>query len=385
MDIKPFNRHLLRIVAIMVMGFCAVGTAWAQNITFDFEDESAHRTSGSNSYTGTNTYTENGVIISLTYADAVQGTALGGSYNVVGRIKKSEKNSPVITIGPITNMGYKITNISFKTRGMTAMDMVVAYLKNNSKWTNLTKITGMPTSPTEKTINSLNLIENELYIRFTVSVSSSVENNRDFLLDDIVITRERLTESVSIGSTGYATFSSTHALDFTDVTDVRAYIATPDGTTGVNFTRVYKVPANTGLLLVSASGGAVDATAVPYLTDEADDVKDNVFVAVNEDTNVSTTADGKNNYILNVGSHGIGFYQAAGNKVGAGKAYISVPTSATVKGFITLPDNDDETGISTVKTTMGNDIIYNLAGLRLGHSPWRRGVLIQNGKKFIVK
>lgn len=190
---------------------------------------------------------------------------------------------------------------------------------------------------------------------------------------------------VSIGPTGYATFSSTHALDFSSVSDLKAYIATADGTTGVNFTRVYKVPANTGLLLVSASGGAVDATAVPYLTDEADDVKDNVFVAVNENTNVSTTADGKNNYILNVGSHGIGFYQAAGNKVGAGKAYISVPTSATVKGFITLPDNDDETGISTVKATMGNDIIYNLAGLRLGHSPWRRGVLIQNGKKFVVK
>ena len=189
-------------------------------------------------------------------------------------------------------------------------------------------------------------------------------------------------DPVSVGSTGYATFSSTHALNFTDVTDVRAYIATVDGTTGVNFTRVYKVPANTGLLLVSTSGGAVDATAVPYLTGDAGSVTGNVFVAASTDTYPPSEADGYSNYILNNGSSGIGFYKANGKKVGAGKAYISVPTSATVKGFITLPDYDDATGVHEIVNGQSvNGQCYNLAGHRVNGV--RKGFFIVNGKKVI--
>ena len=264
--------------------------------------------------------------------------------------------------------------------------MVVAYTIDDSNWNTLVTFPSMSSSASTEKIDNLDISGAAFFLRFTVTVSSKDDNNsRDFQLDNILIKRERLTAPVTIGSTGYATFSSQLPLDFTDISTINAYIATADGSTGVSFKRVRKVPANTGVLLVSTSGGAVAETAVPYLTGAPDDVTGNVFVAVNAETNVPSTDTDVDNYILNNGSHGIGFYQAAGNKVGAGKAYISVPTSTQVKGFITLPGNDDETGVSTVKAPVGHDVIYNLAGQRLGHSPWRRGVLIQNGKKFIVK
>ena len=94
----------LRFLTTMLLLAVCCGT-WADQIEFNFEDESAHRTSGSNSYGSTpNVYSQNDVNISLTYADAVtSGSPLVGSANVMGRIAKNTTNSPVILIGPINN------------------------------------------------------------------------------------------------------------------------------------------------------------------------------------------------------------------------------------------------------------------------------------------
>lgn len=170
------------------------------DLVFDFEDEGAHRASGSNSYTE-NEYVENGTTISLTYADAVtSGSPLNGSANVLGRVAKNTTNSPVVLIGPIANSNYQIVGISYLTKGVAAMSMNVEWSSDNSTWTSIQSLEAMPTSATTKEISGLNITDAQVYLRFTVSVASSTTGNRDFQLDDVTLTRVA-TGSVNVTAT----------------------------------------------------------------------------------------------------------------------------------------------------------------------------------------
>ena len=187
-------------------------------------------------------------------------------------------------------------------------------------------------------------------------------------------------ESVTVSSVGYATFASAHALDFTD-SSIDAYIAEADGRTGVTFTQVYKVPANTGVLLYKAGGATED---IPVFDGTgADAVTGNVF-KVGTGAAVASVDGNLHNYILNNGASGLGFYKAAGQTVATNKAYIQIDYDAVaaVKGFIALPGSE-ETAVEAVKADAENGVIFNLAGQRV--SKLQRGINIINGKKVVVK
>ncbi len=186
-----------------------------------------------------------------------------------------------------------------------------------------------------------------------------------------------VTAPATVSEAGYATFSSTQALDFTNVKNIEAYTATVEGSL-ITFTRIQKVPANTGVLLRSVDGG--EATAqVPVLT-MANAVDDNVFVAVSEDIDeLATTVEGNTNYILQA-SPEVGFYLAAGNAVDAGKAYISVETAANVKGF-QLPGSNT-TAVQTVRqNNVNSNVIFNIAGQRVSRA--QKGIYVIGGKKVV--
>lgn len=194
---------------------------------------------------------------------------------------------------------------------------------------------------------------------------------------------------LNVGSTGYATFSCTEALDFSDVENIYAYQAKVNGGS-VSYRRIRKVPANTGLLLRNPGGGAVE-DLVPLLDDseEPENTDDNAFVAVSEEiASLSTDGDGNSvNYILNNGANGIGFYYANGLKVGAGKAYLNLQNGVYANAF-TFYD-DDTTGIKTIsesslkseKNNRQGSTIVNLAGQRVSEN--YKGVVIINGKKVL--
>lgn len=191
---------------------------------------------------------------------------------------------------------------------------------------------------------------------------------------------------LSVSAAGYATFSSTSALDFTNVKNIYAYTATVNDD-AISFTRVNKVPANTGLLLRSENEDAV-STRVPLYDGAANDVTDNAFVAATTEipSLATTTTDGGfTNYILYKPSDGIiGFYKANGQKVGAGKAYLRVSSKqATTRAFIAFSFDDPETGVAQVETLPQQGVAYDLQGRRI-NAP-KGGLYIINGKKVIVK
>lgn len=182
---------------------------------------------------------------------------------------------------------------------------------------------------------------------------------------------EGTTVRVRVGSTGYATFSSTVALDFNE-SSIKAYTAKVNDT-DITFERILNVPANTGVLLW-AEGGAVDY--VPIVEGGELATIQNNLVA-NATKKNGEALSGK--YILAEGNNGIGFYPAgSGASLAAGKAYLEVPAGAR----IILP-GDEATGINAVEATQTEAPLYNLQGQRVVKAA--KGVNIKDGKKFIVR
>ena len=198
--------------------------------------------------------------------------------------------------------------------------------------------------------------------------------------EDIVYLEQ--SEVVSISSVGYSTYCSDHNLDFTAVDAIKVFYATVEGST-LNFHRIYKVAAGTGVLLASAEGGAVAETHVPFFTDGADTTTGNVFV---RGTGAAITYDATQDqyyYVLANVNNVVGFYQANNNRVATNRAYINAGGSL-VKSFA-IDLDDDATGIENINfnDNLGEGAIYNLAGQRI--NKLQKGINIVNGKKIMVK
>ena len=190
---------------------------------------------------------------------------------------------------------------------------------------------------------------------------------------------KKIAEQVSITPAGMGTYYTDCALDFTGLTDMYAYTAKLDGTT-INFTRVQKVPAKTGVLLRNPAGAAA-SNVVPVAEGETDNVEGNKFVG----TLTEQTLDNQNYYILNNGSNGLGFYKVAstGSKVGVHRAYLDASGATGVRSFIGFDGNSESTGIESVAAEAQTFEVYNLQGVRVAQPT--KGLYIVNGKKAIFK
>ncbi len=195
------------------------------------------------------------------------------------------------------------------------------------------------------------------------------------------------TLAASVTEAGLATFCPEYTVDFTDAQNIAAYKASIQGST-VNLTRVNTVAAGEGVMIRSLNGGAAEV-ALPVIASVAAN-EGNAFVGTLEDITVQQVADGMINYVLSVGSGGVGFYKAkadGGTLVGAGKAYLPVAEEVAAEAkLFSLNWGDDEgtTGISTLKSTaVSDDAYYTLQGVRVNVPT--KGLYIRGGKKVIVK
>ena len=187
---------------------------------------------------------------------------------------------------------------------------------------------------------------------------------------------------VSIGSTGYATFCSPIALDFSEVSGVRAYIASGfNPSTGkLVLTRVDEVPAGEGLYLVGNPG----THNVPFT--ETNMLYSNFLKGVTTATTIYPTEGSYTNSILANGSHGIGFYTLSNSgQLAAGKAYLQLPTASVphVKAISVVFEDDDATAIQDIEGCIKAESIYNLQGQKV-NAP-KNGIYIINGKKVLFK
>ena len=195
---------------------------------------------------------------------------------------------------------------------------------------------------------------------------------------------------ITMPSVGIRTFSSTYPLDFTEVSGLKAYIASGfNPLTGeLTLTRVSNTPGATGLLL-KAEAGDYD---VPVA--ETDMFYSNLLRAVTSATNVAPTEGSYTNFILaNGDKYGIGFYTLSESGViASGRAYLQLPTSVLsaveARGMKFVFDDEETTslrGISNVPSVVDKDVYYTLDGQKLSGKPTKSGLYIVNGKKVVMK
>ena len=200
-------------------------------------------------------------------------------------------------------------------------------------------------------------------------------------LYSIIVEKENYT-TVTIGSTGWATFSSTLATDFTNLAGVvDAYQVTGNSGSAITKDAVTgTAAANTGLLL----NGDAGTYAIPLTTTGTDLSSTNKLKAVASSTPVGAAPVGYTNFVLVGGSGTASFKKITGTNsatVGAGKAYLQLPGDSFAPQLFF---NDDATAINAVKSNVvENGTYYNLAGQRVAQPT--KGLYIVNGKKVVIK
>ena len=191
-------------------------------------------------------------------------------------------------------------------------------------------------------------------------------------------------DDITIGSTGYATYCSRYPLDFSEVSGMKAYIASgfSPSTGKLVLTNVTEVPAGEGLYLVGEAGTYEVATS------ETDMMYSNLLKGVTSATTIYPTDGSYTNFILANGKHGVAFYTISeAGELAAGKAYLQLPTASVseVKAISVIFDDDDEDGISSSISapSLNGEEIYNLQGQRVDKA--QKGIFIVNGKKTFIK
>ena len=191
-------------------------------------------------------------------------------------------------------------------------------------------------------------------------------------------------EVIKISSALQTTYCSESALDFTGVEGVKAYVASgydrDNGT--IWLMRVFKVPANEGILLMGDEGEYKvprKGTNTYYA---------NFMKGTLEPITINETEGEYTNYYLSNGTSGVGFYKVEGTRdIGANRAYLPLLKGTTQSGtrFIGIEFEDDgTTGVKEVKSgEVKGEEWFTLQGQRVAKPG--KGLYIRNGKKVVVR
>ena len=175
------------------------------------------------------------------------------------------------------------------------------------------------------------------------------------------------------------TFTVPSALDFTDL-PVEAYIVTAKNGNSFNKKQVYKVPAETGLVVEGAEGTYKIPVAVGS---QFDDFSGNLLQSTA--TAAFTVPDDGNAYyglFYSFATERVGFQKkSAGFTFGQGKSYLLLPESMAEANINEIFCDETTTIQGVVNDTWTDDKAYNLNGQRVDKN--YKGIIIMNGKKVV--
>ncbi len=240
--------------------------------------------------------------------------------------------------------------------------------------------------PAEKAVHTLKYTLKEADIAFDGSIYIYRQNGKsNFGIKSIWINCEESKE-VSIGSTGYATFSG--AIDYAvDPEECEAFVASSFAGGVITISKIANgiIPANTGVLLKGAKGTYTLTAQAAAATVGTNLFKANVTAAVLPQTD----GGGNTNFILVPdGAGSVKFAKPNGTgSLAANKAYLQVPTGDLSGHELTISFADSETtgiGNLTPGLSQGEGVCFDLQGRKLSGKP-TKGLYIVNGKKVIIK
>ena len=183
--------------------------------------------------------------------------------------------------------------------------------------------------------------------------------------------------TATISSAGWATLYTPYALDFSGVANLEAYTATCSEST-VTLTKVDNVPANTGVVLK----GAEDTYSIPVIASSATD-KGHLLGSAS--ATAYNAYDGYTLYVLTKDGDNAQFSPVNDGEIAAGKAFLKISGGASATAKLRVVIEGETTGIASLEATeaVENSVMYNLAGQQVTSS--YKGIVIRNGKKFIIK
>lgn len=187
----------------------------------------------------------------------------------------------------------------------------------------------------------------------------------------------------SIHMSKYRVFCSEKNLDFTG-SELRAYIATgfDENTNNVIMTRVYVVPAGTGLLLVSEPDKWYN---IPC-PESAPSIKVNFLKATMKLDRLYATEGDLSNYSFNhVNEDDPYFYSVVGWLIWLprGEAYLQLPTGLVSDDVKIHMIFDPIDGITSPVRETEDGSIYDLSGRHLSNRP-TKGIYIEGKKKKVM-
>jgi len=178
----------------------------------------------------------------------------------------------------------------------------------------------------------------------------------------------------SLGTNGYATFASPHALDLANLPEgLTAYKASVSENT-VTFTQVeVAVQANTGLLLKGSASGNYD---IPVAASGTDISATNAFL-VNEGGKTFNADDNFNYFGLKKNTLTFGLFNPATVAIPSNKAYLKIAKYSGARLTIVFED-DDPTAINTVEAAESEADALKDGKYLIGN----KVVLVKNGVKY---
>ena len=271
-----------------------------------------------------------------------------------------------LSVGVVINGGkvFSITNASSFEYNGVQVDEVISDVEQTSSSSGTIESNEWTPAKKQYTIITISVTAGTSY-KFSVAGSKMSFFGFEFTPTNV---------SPAIGSTGWATFVAPAALDFTGISDVKAYIVTGHTGTAIDVEQMTgTVPANTPLLLEGVT------TSVPVVASSSTDVSANLLKAGGAE--VSPEAN-KTKYALSV-EGGVATFKkiVAATTIPAGKAYLEFAEEIAAPSL----SFGGTTGIGSIdngQLTIDN-VVYNLAGQRVANPT--KGLYIVNGKKVVIK
>ena len=194
-------------------------------------------------------------------------------------------------------------------------------------------------------------------------------------------------ESLTIPSSSFATYAAYYPVDYAK-SDLEAYaVKLNDAKDGVVFTKISGVvPAGVPVLLKGDANKEYVLNKADGGSSVSTDLKMSDGTATSTDGSSAST-DAATLYALSTVDDVTAFYPVKKNSpIPAKRCYLEVKSTSPKAAFYSLGTNFGETtGISSVenKVEKADAPVYNLAGQLVGKD--YKGLVIKNGKKFVIK
>ena len=334
---------------------CAVMTAWGETtfedfITFDFTSNSWNLPTSST--TQSKTFSNGTYTISISapigyYYYSHSKTLLMGKTGAALTLPVFGKAVSIIEVVGIPSASDKVTqNI---------------YVNDTPVSTRTIGATGTNTYVINRDYQAAG---NEYSLRVTNSNNTQIKYIRVYF-----------SATISLNTSGFATYASTHPLDFSNASDYTAWQITGVSGNVINFQQITgAVAEGTGVFLKGTAGESVE---VPFATTGDDISGTNKLEGI---TTATEIVSGKY-----YGLSGSSFVKVNAGNVPAGKALLParVVDAAQVKALMFVFDHID--GVRSIETVSAEAAaeVFNLAGQRI--SSRQPGINIVNGKKVLVK